>query len=111
MPMESQPFIVLIKCMSVLFEVLSAFILYHWVAKRYDSQLGKLAFGLFLNPAIFMSVWYSDSGCGLRSVSAVIADVHCGGTPFPAESFWHVPASQLQALPFVLFYAHPSGEA
>jgi Gpi18-like mannosyltransferase len=54
MPMESQPFIVLIKCMSVLFEVLSAFILYHWVAKRYDSQLGKLAFGLFfLNPAIF----------------------------------------------------------
>ena len=60
MPMESQPFIVLIKCMSVLFEVLSAFILYHWVAKRYDSQLGKLAFGLFLNPAIFMSVWYSD---------------------------------------------------
>ncbi|MGC9326809.1 MAG: glycosyltransferase 87 family protein, partial [Candidatus Hinthialibacter sp.] len=61
-PFYHTAFLTLVKCVTIAFELLTAFALYFWGKKRWNFQTGAWAFGLyFLNPAIlYVSAYYGQ---------------------------------------------------
>lgn len=110
-PFFNIKFLFLIKSVTVLFEIMTAYLLYFWVERKYDRQKGLWAVGLyFLNPAIlYVSAYYGqlDAIFAMFLLAALIA--------FSMDlAFWCGVAlslallMKLQTLPFLpLFFCFP----
>jgi Gpi18-like mannosyltransferase len=107
-PFESTAFLVLIKSVTIAFEGLTGFVLYHWASKRWDERTGLWAFGLyFLNPAIlYVSSYYGQldaifTAFLLLAIVGIVEDkAFWGGCALSAALL-----IKIQTLPFIpLFF-------
>lgn len=107
-PFNHTAFLLLVKSVTILFELLTAIALYRWTSRRWDSQTGLWAFGLyFLNPAIlYVSAYYGQLDaifCTFLLLSAIAIS--------EGRAFWSGCALaaafliKIQTLPFIPLFA------
>lgn len=107
-PFDCRAFLILIKCVTISFEALTGYVLYHWSTKRWDKLAGLWAFGLyFLNPAIIYVGSYYGQLDAIFSAFLVLAIVALADE----KPFWSGSALamalliKIQTIPFVpLFF-------
>ena len=110
-PLETRVFLCMIKSVTVLFEILTAFLLYRFLLRRTDERTALYGFGFyFLNPAIFyVSVYYGQVDA-IFSAFLLLTTISLVDEKYFWGGFWAACSllMKIQSIPFMpLFFFWP----